>query len=167
MPTVSAPAGTDRPLFAAPDTDAGAAGPVPEGVGEFETPAPDPAERVARLTQLKDRLERSRGFRDAMLFCLNARFAWEGVFRSWRTTAKARRDETLRAFVASMKSGRMLLSTVLPATADENRKLPHYMRSCTARWRWGLLLLETDDVDRVTTEMGTFVAHELSVSEEP
>jgi len=95
------------------------------------------------------------------LFCVNARYAWDGLFGAWRVLKD--RDELLREFVRTMKAGRMLLTAVEPTDKEEGRLLPAYMRSCTARWEWGRLLLEcAGDTGLVTARMNDFVERELS-----
>lgn len=127
----------------------------------FEAPAETPEQRVARLEQVKDELRTSRDFASAHRFCLNARYAWDGLFGAWRVLNG--RDELLKRFVIAMKAGRMLLSAVEPRNAEQSRLLPAYMKSCTARWEWGRLLLENpEDTTVVTGQMDAFVERELS-----
>ncbi len=120
-------------------------------IEELEQPAGNPESRVQNLETTVTLLTEDAIFRNAQLFCLNARYAWAGLFDSWGTADNnpSHREELLKRFVAGMKTGRMLLPTVSAHHEEEARLIPRYMRSCTARWSWGRLLMETRNLEMV------------------
>lgn len=126
---------------------------------ELERPRPDIPGQIAHLREAVQRLDREPTFRHAQLFCMNARFAWFGIYTTWRALANdpAGRRGPLEEFIRLMKRGRMLLETVKPGDEEEEGLLPRYKRSCRARWEWARLLFETEDPDQVRQAIDEFL----------
>jgi hypothetical protein len=131
---------------------------APVCVDDLTRPAPDLTSQERNLGAAVDRLRDDPTFENAKLFCLNARFGWAGIHSRYRSLEPEpeKRQQLLGQFIILMKEGRLLLAKVQTGGAEVARLLPRYLRSCTARWDWARLLVESKDLDPVNQAMDEY-----------